>query len=60
MAKIIIQTDKGEEVYTVQASSRNLRNSEHSLIILATLIKNVMKALDEAFDIDEKDTSCHE
>lgn len=55
MAKIIVQTNSGKEVQQTIIYRNNLRHSNHSVISFAAFISEVLKALDEAFDIDEKE-----
>jgi len=52
MAKIIIQTNSGEEVKVISASDHNLRNCNHSLLSTSGLITEIIKAIEEALDKD--------
>jgi len=52
MAKIIIQTGRGEEIKVISASDHNLRNCAHSLLSTSGLITEIMKAVEEALDRD--------
>jgi hypothetical protein len=52
MAKIIIQTDAGEEVAILTASAHNLRDCSHSFVSAASLTYELLKAIDEALDIE--------
>jgi hypothetical protein len=59
MAKIIIQTNAGEEIKVIAASDHNLRNCAHSLLSASGLIGELLKAIEEALDRDadsERDT----
>jgi hypothetical protein len=52
MAKIIIQSNTGEEIKTVHASNHNLRNCGHSLLSASGLINEILRAVEEALDRD--------
>ena len=52
MAKIIVQTNTGDEIKTISASDHNLRNCEHSLLSTSGLIVEIIKAIEEALDRD--------
>jgi hypothetical protein len=59
MAKIIIQTNKGEEIKVISANDHNLRNCSHSLLSTSGLLREIIGALEEALDKDvnsERDT----
>jgi hypothetical protein len=59
MAKIIIQTNKGEEIKVISANHHNLRDCSHSLLSISGLIRELIGALEEALDKDidsERDT----
>jgi len=52
MAKIIIQTNSGEEIKIIPASDHNLRNCAHSLLSASGLINEILRAIEEALDRD--------
>ncbi|NHJ40685.1 MAG: hypothetical protein FK731_11690 [Asgard group archaeon] len=52
MAKIIIQTNSGEEISTIAANDHNLRNCSHSLLSVSGLLSEILKAIEEALDKD--------
>ena len=52
MAKIIIQTNNGEEIKVIPASDHNLRDCLHSLLSAAGLINEILRSVEEALDRD--------
>jgi hypothetical protein len=52
MAKIIIQSNSGEEIKSIHASNHNLRNCEHSLLSASSLVNEILRAVEEALDRD--------
>ena len=52
MAKIIIQTNSGEEIKVIPANDHNLRDCAHSLLSTSGLISEIIRALEEALDKD--------
>ena len=52
MAKIVIQTNNGEEIKVISASDHSLRNCNHSLLSASGLITEILKAVEEALDKD--------
>ena len=53
MAKIIIQTNAGEEIKAINANDHNLRNCAHSLLSVSGIINEILRAVEEALDRDE-------
>jgi hypothetical protein len=52
MAKIIVQTDSGEDIRAIMASDHKLRNCSYSLLSFLGLLTEIIKALEEALDKD--------
>lgn len=52
MAQIVVKTNDGTQVRVISASEHNLRGCDHSVLSCGALIHEVLKALDEALDID--------
>jgi len=55
MAKIIIQSNAGEVVASLSANAYNLRASGHAFISTGALLRELIKAIDEALDKDVRD-----
>ena len=54
MARLVVQKSTGEDFKVFNISHSNLRNSPHSLLSIASTIQELLKALDELLEIEER------
>lgn len=52
MAKITIKSNSGTKVAEISADAYNLRSSGHAFITTGALLREIIKAIDEALDKD--------